>query len=200
MPLNVLSSRTVHLEVAHSLTTDAFLGVFSRFVLRRGRPACVNSNNGTNISSGDNELRKNLDQFNQSRIDFQMTQQHIKWHYIPPYASHMACGWESLIGSTKRILRALADQQRLTDKSFLSFMCKAERIMNDRPITSSDDPNSPPLTPFMLLTGRNNQTSAPSGIFEERGTLTWGWGRPVQYLSDVFWKRWLREYLPALQF
>ena len=71
--------------------------------------------------------------------------------------------------------------------------------MNDRPITSSDDPNSPPLTPSMLLTGRNNQTSLPPGIFEERDTLTRRWWRQVQYLSDVFWKRWLREYLPALQ-
>ena len=96
-----LSSRAVHLEVAHSLTTDAFLGVFSRFVARRGRPACVYSDNGTNISSGDKELRKNLDQFNQSRIDSQMTQQHIKWHYVPPHASHMAGAWERLIGSTK---------------------------------------------------------------------------------------------------
>ena len=128
-----------------------------------------------------------------------MTQQHIKWHYVPPHASHMAGAWERLIGSTKRILRALADQQRLTDESLLSFMCEAERIMNDRPITSSDDPNSPPLTPSMLLTGRNNQTSLPPGIFEERDTLTRRWWRQVQYLSDVFWKRWLREYLPALQ-
>ena len=55
-----LSSRAVHLEVAHSLTTDAFLGVFSRFVARRGRPICVYSDNGTNISSGERELRKNL--------------------------------------------------------------------------------------------------------------------------------------------
>ena len=104
-----LSSRAVHLEVAHSLTTDAFLGVFSRFVARRGRPACVYSDNGTNIASGDKELRKNLDQFNQSRIDSQMTQQHIEWHYMPPHASHMAGAWERLIGSTKRILRALVN-------------------------------------------------------------------------------------------
>ena len=64
---------------------------------------------------------------------------------------------------------------------------------------SSDDPNSPPLTPSMLLTSRNNQTSLPPGIFEERDTLTRRWWRQLQYLSDVFCKRWLREYLPALQ-
>ena len=51
----------------------------------------------------------------------------------------------------------------------------------------------------MLLTGRNNQTSLPAGIFEERDTLTRRLWRQVQYLSDVFWKHWLREYLPALQ-
>ena len=180
-----LSSRAVHLEVAHSLTTDAFLGVFSRFVARRGRPACVYSDNGTNISSGDKELRKNLDQFNQSRIDSQMTQQHIEWHYMPPHASHMAGAWERLIGSTKRILRALVNEQRLTDESLLSFMCEAEKIMNDRPLTSSNDPNIRALTPAMLLTGRNNQTSLPPGIFEERDTLTRRWWRQVQYHSST---------------
>ena len=30
-------------------------------------------------------------------------------------------------------------------------------------------------------------------------TLTRRWWRQVQYLADVFWKRWLREYLPSLQ-
>ena len=90
-----------------------------------------------------------------------MTQQHIEWHYMPPHASHMAGAWERLIGSTKRILRALVNEQRLTDESLLSFMCEAEKIMNDRPLTSSDDPNIRALTPAMLLTGRNNQSSLP---------------------------------------
>ena len=77
-------------------------------------------------------------------------------------------------------------------------MCEAEKIMNDRPLTSSDDQNIRALTPAMLLTGRNNQSSLPPGVFEARETLTRRRWRQVQYLADVFWKRWLREYLPTL--
>ena len=51
-------------------------------------------------------------------------------------------------------------------------MCEVERIMNSRPITTvSNDPNdNEPLTP-----------------------------RQVQYLADIFWERWSREYLPLMQ-
>ena len=79
-----LTSRAVHLEVAHSLNTDSFLAAIFRFVSRCGRPVSVYLDNGTNIASGDKELKDNLDQLNQIQIRSRMTQQHIEWHYMPP--------------------------------------------------------------------------------------------------------------------
>lgn len=47
----------MHLEVTHSLTTDSFIAAFQRFTSRRGVPEKVYSDNGTNLVSGDHELR-----------------------------------------------------------------------------------------------------------------------------------------------
>ena len=44
-----LSMCTVHLEVAHNLTTDSFLQALRRFISRRGRPQQIYSDNGKNL-------------------------------------------------------------------------------------------------------------------------------------------------------
>lgn len=60
-----LTSRSVHLEIAHSLTTDSFIAAFQRFVSRQGVPEKNYSDNGTHLVSGDNSLRKSIEQWNQ---------------------------------------------------------------------------------------------------------------------------------------
>ena len=47
-----LTTRAVHVEIAHSLDTDSFLCAFRRFTSRRGSPKKVFSDNGTNFVSG----------------------------------------------------------------------------------------------------------------------------------------------------
>ena len=193
-----LVSRAVHFEIAYSLNTDSFLGVFSRFVARRGRPSVVFSDNGTNLTSAEKELRTLINNFTQNQIDSQLTQQHIEWKFLPPYASDMAGAWERLIQSTKRILRALVGQQTLTDESLQCFIAEVERILNDRPLTSSRDPGEASITPAMLLQGRTS-IPLPPGDFSKKDAFSRRWWRQVQYMSDVFWKRWIQEYLPTLQ-
>ena len=79
-------------------------------------------------------------------------------------------------------------------------MTKSEKIINDRPITTvSSDPNDPPaLTPSMLLLMKSNP-SIPQGVFVKDDVYVKCWWRQVQYLANTFWRRWIREYLPALQ-
>ena len=65
----------------------------------------------------------------------------------------------------------------------------------------SDDPRDlEPLTPNHLLQFRQAAVAPPPpGIFREGDLYSRRRWRQVQFLSDVFWKRWLREYLPKLQ-
>ena len=78
-------------------------------------------------------------------------------------------------------------------------MCLVESIVNSRPITKlSDDPKDlTPLTPNHLLLLRSSP-SLPQGLFVKQDLYRRRW-RQVQYLADIFWKRWLTEYLPTLQ-
>ena len=50
--------RAVHLELVQSLTTEAFLQAFRRFIARRGKPKIVYSDNGTNFVRTDNLMKK----------------------------------------------------------------------------------------------------------------------------------------------
>ena len=160
-----LTTRAVHLEVAHSLTADSFIAAFQPFSARRGVPEKVYSDNGTNLVKGDKDLRKSIQKWNISMIEQHMIQQEIEWHFNPPCASHMGGVWERMIRSTRTVLKALAKEQILTDEQLQTLMTESEKIINDRPITTvSSDPNDPPaLTPSMLLLMKSNP-SIPQGI------------------------------------
>ena len=51
-----MTTRAVHIEIAHSLDTDSFICALQRFVSRRGRPEKIFSDNRTNLTSGESEL------------------------------------------------------------------------------------------------------------------------------------------------
>ena len=194
------TTRAVHIEIAHTLTTDSFLAAFCRFMSRRGKPEVVYSDNGTNLSSGEKELRENIKAWNQGQIEKYFHQREIQWHFIPPLSSHMGGVWERMVRSIKNVLRALLKQKIVNDEVLSTVMCEAEKIVNDRPITPvSDDPKDPrPLTPNMLLLLESN-SCLPPGVFNKDELYNRRWWRQAQYLANLFWKRWIKEYLPLLQ-
>ena len=59
-----MASRALHIEVVNSLDTSAFLNALERFMARRGPIAELISDNGSNFTSADKELRKGLQRWN----------------------------------------------------------------------------------------------------------------------------------------
>ena len=194
-----LTTRAIHLEVAHSLDTESFLHALERFVSRRGRPTVIRSDNGTNFVGGQRELKNLLKEWNQSQIESHLLEKEIQWIFNPPSASHMGGVWERQIRTVRTILTNLVGQQVLTDEKLATLFCVVEGIVNGRPITKlSDDPKDmKPLTPNDLLLLRPDNVLSP-GNFVKQDALRQNW-RQVQYLANVFWSRWLKEYLPTLQ-
>ena len=73
-------------------------------------------------------------------------------------------------------------------------------MINGRPITKvSDDPRDhEPLTANNLSLLQSGPTLPPGWINKKDGYSRSRW-KQVQYLVDVFQRRWIREYMPTLQ-
>ena len=95
-------------------------------------------------------------------------------------------------------MKALLQDQPQDDEGLHTFLCKVESIINRRLITKvSDDPrDQEALTPNHLLLLRSGPMVLPGVFVKDDSFYRW---RHVQYLADVFWRCWMREYLPALQ-
>ena len=194
-----LQSRAVHLEMAFGLDTDSFLRAFLRFVARRGKPSEVISDNGKNFVGASRELQKLARCLDQEVIRKKTSHLYIDWKFIPPGAPHFNGGCEAMVKSAKRALRRTLEAAHLTDEELMSAFCRAEALLNSRPLTavSSDPGDLPPLTPAAFLLG-HTQLDISSEDADKPDNTRKRWRR-LQQLNTVFWRRWIREYLPSLQ-
>ena len=171
-----------------------------RFIARRRRPEIIRSDNGTNFTSGEKEIRNAILQWNQMNIHEFLVQRNVQWIFNPPTASHMGGVWERVIRSVGKVIGALLKKQIMNDEGIATLMCEVEAILNARPLTKvSDDPRDMnALTPNHLLIMKANQ-SFPPGVFSKSDQYSQRRWRQVQYMADLFWKRWVKEYLPIFQ-
>ena len=192
------TTRAVHIEVLASLETDAFLNAFVRFISRRGAPNKVLCDNAKTFVGARNELADMMREVDTDRVVQYTRQLNIEWTFNPPYASHHGGIWERLIRVVRNVLAAiLHPSARLTAETLHTFMCQAEYIINSRPLTklSDDVHDDSPLTPnhFLMMAG-----DALLPMSDSACSLQRRW-RHVQFLASIFWRRWVREYLPLLQ-
>ena len=196
-----LATRAIHLEVANSLDTDAFLMALRRFIARRGRPAVIWSDNGKNLVGGERELREAIASWNQERISDTLSQQNIRWKFNPPTASHMGGSWERLVASVKKALQSVLGKQMVPDDVLHTTVVEVEFQVNSRPLTyvsgHGGDPES--ITPNHFLLGVvPDGCVLPPGVFGESDRMSRRRWRQSQALANDVWRRWLKEYLPTL--
>ena len=192
-------TRAIHIEVAHSLETDSFINCLLRFTSRRGAVKTLLTDNATNFIGAERELQRQLEVWNTQHVNDQLIKNGIQWKHVPPHSSHHNGACERQIRSVRRILAGLCTEQVLTDESLSTLLTIVEGIINNRPVTtvSTDPTDLEPLTPNHLLLLKPVDT--PPGVFDHDDCFARKKYRQVQYLADLFWKRWLKEYLPQLQ-
>lgn len=198
------ATRAIHIELVSDLTTDAFIAALRRFSARKGRPACIYSDNGTNFVGTQKQLKELYEFLSsdsvQSEVRHFWSEQETTWHFIPPNAPHFGGLWEAAVKSAKHHLYRIVGRAHLTFEKISTILYEIEAILNSRPLTPlSEDPNDLAcLTPGHFLVG-NPLNSFPCRDFSdinENRLLRW---QRVQQLRQHFWHRWSLEYLQSLQ-
>ena len=193
------TTRAIHIEMLRSMDTDSMINALRRFMSRRGDPKKIWSDNGSNYVGCFNELTRNLKHINQGKLRSFCTRKSVEWVFNPPGAPHMGGVFERMVKTVKRVLGAVLNNTRLTDEILSTVLCEVESVVNSRPITKvSDDVCDPmALTPNHFLILNCGPPHLP-GEFQGVDIYRRRW-RHVQHLLDIFWKRWIKNYLPLLQ-
>ena len=200
MIASCMTSRAIHIEIVDNMTLDCFLNALRRFMARRGEVKTIHCDNGTNLRGGAAELKRHFDTWNRQDFLGKMASRNIEWKFSPPTGSNFGGAWERDIRSIRKVLWSLCmeKQGHLTGDMMRTLMCEVESILNNRPLTPvvCQSVELSPLTPAHLLMIK--PVVAPPADSSEVTQYTSRRWLYVQQLSDLFWTRFRKEYVPTL--
>jgi len=186
--------RCIHLELVKSLSTEAFMDAFSRFVAIRGRPAVVYSDNGTNFVGSSNALKE---------LDWtKITKDHglacIKWKFNPPATPWWGGWWERMVRMVKELLRRTLGRSKIGYEKLRTCVYEISAIINRRPLcVMTEDPEDlRPLTPSMFLQEMDSPSISDRELLEEHNFQNMCLYR--KEFMDEIKVRFRREYLSQL--
>ncbi|KAJ2953338.1 hypothetical protein O0L34_g928 [Tuta absoluta] len=192
-----LTTRAVHIELAASLSASSMILALRRFMTRRGQPAVIFSDNGSNFVRADRELTEIWNECNDGLKQYAESKR-IQWKFIPPGAPNMGGSWERLVKSIKVALAATLKERSPREEVLHTLLLEAEHTVNSRPLTVvSLETEEEALTPNHFLIGRSSGNTM-FGTFNDNDIANESTWRASQRLADHFWARWTREYLPTL--
>ncbi|XP_065075164.1 uncharacterized protein LOC135698945 [Ochlerotatus camptorhynchus] len=176
-----LTTRAVHLEVIHTLSTESCNMAIRCFIGRRGAPVEIRSDRGTNFVGSSNELKKEMDS-----IDCQLartfTNANTKWVFNPPGVPHMYT------------------TRTPNEETLATVLVEAESMVNSRPLTyiplESSQQEALTSNHFLLLSS-SGVVQTPSTIADPKQTCRTDWNL-CQVMVDQFWRQWVWEYLPTI--
>ncbi|XP_058456570.1 uncharacterized protein LOC131433967 [Malaya genurostris] len=182
---------------------DAFLAALRRFIARRGMPAEVHSDNGTNFQGAKNKITELYSILNSKRnqeiIANECTNRGIIWRFIPPKAPNFGGLWEAAVKTAKSSLIKTIGNTKLSFEDFTTILTQIEANMNTRPLTPlSEDPTElDVLTPGHFLTGTSLRC-LPDPDYSNVPTNRLRHYQLLQSLIQHHWTRWRKEYLTEL--
>ena len=162
----------------------------------------MRSDNGTNLTSTEKELKKSIKEWNLLQIEEYCKQNEIEWIFQPPLASNFGGVFEREIRTIRKVFNSLLhqfeNQIKLSDDLLQTLFCEIENIMNCRPLTAvtNDTDYVEAITPNHLL--RLKGKEFPPGLFKIEDIYAKRRWRQCQYIADQFWRRYYKEYVPLL--
>ena len=199
-------TRAVHLDIVPDLSTETFIRCIKRFAARRGLPRKFISDNGKTFKAAAKRIKA---VFSQEVVQTYLSGLGVEWTFNIEKAPWWGGVFERMVKSTKRCLRKMIGQAKLSLDELQTAVIEVESIINSRPLSyvSSNDLEEP-LTPSHLLIGRR-VLSLPDNLshdgelndkdFEVNPAQL---NRRMKHLNNTlnhFWRRWRDEYLVGLR-
>ncbi|XP_044570176.1 uncharacterized protein LOC123257018 [Drosophila ananassae] len=188
-----LTTRAIHLELAHDLSTDSGILAIRNLICRRGTVHRLRSDNGRNFVGADREAKRFAEIFEPERIQSELSSKGIEWIFNCPANPSEGGVWEGMVQCVKRVLRHTVKEVAPKEHVLESFLIEA---LTNLPVSADQEA---PLTPNDLLKGSACPPDTPGldGGLVKEGATRKQW-RVARILRDRFWRRWVLEYLPTL--
>ncbi|XP_075990201.1 uncharacterized protein LOC142985844 [Anticarsia gemmatalis] len=139
-----MATKAVHIELVSELSTEAFIAAFQRMCARRGTPAHMYSDNGTNFVGACKVLKEDYIHFKQllsPEFFDEIAKLEVQWHFNAPAWPSAGGIFEAAVKSLKHHLRRVLGEQKLTWEEFTTLLAKMEACMNSRPLCPlTEDP------------------------------------------------------------
>ncbi|XP_062713351.1 uncharacterized protein LOC134290267 [Aedes albopictus] len=166
---------------------------------RRGVPAVIYSDHGTNFQGASKELEEAMENLDRARFETEFTTSHTSWKFIPPASPHMGGAWERLVRIVKQNLAKLKPSRTMSHEVLENMLTEVKNVANSRPMTNLplDDDQSPVLTPNHFFLGSSNGLRSWVPFSDSSELLKNSW-KVSQSLANQFWRQWLRDYLPYI--
>lgn len=178
------------------------MATFRRFASRRGKPANVFSDNGSNFLGTKNELCKLYEflETNSPYISENLANDRIVWHLIPARSPSFGGIWEAGIKSVKYHLKRVLSDTPYTFEDLSTILCQIEAILNSRPLSplSTDPEDLTALTTAHFLLSRS-LTALPDYYLMDVPQNRLDVYQKLQCVIQHFWKRWQKDYVSELQ-
>lgn len=193
-----LTVRAIHLQVVYSLTTNSCIMALRNVMARRGIPAVIYSDRGTNFQGASKELMVAMENIDHERVATEFTTPYTTWTFIPPASPHMGGAWERLVRTVKQNLYKFQSNRSVSMEVLENMLAEVENVVNSRPLTNIpiDNDQSPVLTPNHFLLGSSNGMRAWVQ-FDDSSTVLKNCWQLSQAMANQFWKQWIRDYLPS---
>ena len=196
------ATRAIHLEACSSLSSEAFLATFDRFVGRRGLPKRIMSDNGTNFVGASKSLLKEYSTFleqSSRNVSDKYAIHGFEWKFIPPSAPHMGGLWEAGVKSFKLHFRRVVGNEKFNFEEFSTLLVRIEAVLNSRPLSPmTEDPGDlQVLTPGHFLRGGPIMFTPEMPAEDWNISLLNRWEK-LKALHHKFAQRWKSEYLHEL--
>ncbi|XP_065094232.1 uncharacterized protein LOC135714792 [Ochlerotatus camptorhynchus] len=138
----------------------------------------IYTDNGTNFKGAERLLREELESTSHGR----------------------SVGKDGIRSIKSAMEAAYNNDRKLDDEGLGTLVVEAEGIVNSRPLTylPLDAAEGEALTPNHFLLGNSTGVRQSAVTFSDAASAVKTSWNLMQYQLDVFWKRWIREYLPML--